>query len=79
MFRNMPYRDKSCVAKMYRNQIKGGPSEIFHKRNLILGSITDSLVSNAALGILISAINVKDSALRRINNGKAKEKMAQKR
>ena len=49
MFRNMPYRDKSCVAKMYRNQIKGGPSEIFHKINLILVSITNSLVEDTAL------------------------------
>ena len=64
---------------MSRSQSKGVPSDIFHERDIILGSITDSLVSNAALGILISAINVKDSALRRINNGKAKEKMAQKR
>ena len=46
---NMPYKGKACVAEMSRNHRKGSPGDIFHNRNLILGSITDSLVEDIAL------------------------------
>ena len=49
MDRKMPYGDESCVAEMSRNWSKGGPSDILHNSNLILESITDSLVSDAVL------------------------------
>ena len=45
----MPYGDKACVSEMSRRQSKGGPSEIFHKSNFILESITNSLVEDTAL------------------------------
>ena len=38
---NMPYGDKSCVSEISRKHSKGGQSEIFHKSNLILVSITN--------------------------------------
>ena len=75
----MPYRNESCVLEMSRNQSKGNPSEIFHKSNLIVGSITNSLLADTALERLISAINVKKVVPRHINNGKAKAKMAHKK
>ena len=75
----MPYRNESCVLEMSRNQSKGNPSEIFHKSNLIVGSITNSLLADTALERLISAIHVKESVLSCINNGKAKAKMAHKK
>ena len=76
---NMPYGDKACVSEMYRRQSKGGLSEISHKIDLILGSITNSLLADIALEQLISAIHVKESVLSCINNGKAKAKMAHKK
>ena len=79
MDRNMLYRGKSCVAKMYRKQSKGGLSEILHKSYLILGSINNSLVEDTALELLISSINVKDAVPSHIHNGKAKAKVAHKR
>ena len=79
MERNMPYGDKACVSEMYRRQSKGGLSEISHKIDLILGSITNSLVADTELERLISAINVKEAAQSCINNGKAKANMAQKK
>ena len=55
---------------------KGGQSDIFHKSDLILGSITDSRFADILLDRLISEIKLKEAALRRINNGKVKAKMA---
>ena len=55
----MPYGDKSCVEEISRKWGKGGPSKIFHKRNLILGLITESPIAHTALEQLISAINLK--------------------
>ena len=75
----MPYGDKACVSEMSRRQSKGGLSEIFHKSDLISGSITNSLVADTALERLISSINVKEAAPSCINNGKAKSNMAQKK
>ena len=75
----MPYGEKACVYEMSRRQSKGGPSEIFHKSDFILESITNSLVEDTALERLISAINVKEAAPSCINNGKAEAKMAQKK
>ena len=79
MDRNMLYRYKSCVAEMSRKQSKGGPSEIFHKSNLILVSITNSLVEDTALELLIPSINVKEAAPSLIKHGKAKAKMEHKK
>ena len=70
--RNMPNGDESCVAEMSRKRIKVGPSEIFHKSDLVLGLITDSLVADTFLERLISAVNVKYAALRSIKNDKVK-------
>ena len=64
MDRKTAYRDKSCVAEMYRKQSKGSSSENFLESDLILGLILDSLVVNTDLEHLISAINVKESAPR---------------
>ena len=77
--RNIPYRDKACVAEMSKKRIKGGSSEILHNRDPILGLINDSLVADTALERLISSINVKEEAPRRINNGKAKANMAHRK
>ena len=77
--RKIPYRDKACVAGISRKRIKGGLSEILHNRDLILGFINDSLVVDTALERLISEINVKEAAPRRINNGKAKANMAHRK
>ena len=59
MDRNMPYREKACISEMSRKQSKGGPSEIFYNTNLILGSISNSLLADKVLERLISVINVK--------------------
>ena len=75
----MPYGDKACVSEMSRKQSKGGSSEIFHKSYLILVSITNSLLEDTSLELLISAINVKEAEPRCINNGKAKANMAHKK
>ena len=77
--RNIPYRDKACVAEMSKKRVKGGSSEILHNRDPILGLINDSLVADTALERLISSINVKEEAPRRINNGKAKANMAHRK
>ena len=45
----MPNRDKACVLEMSRKKIKCAQSEIFHDRNIILGSITDSQVEDTVL------------------------------
>ena len=79
MNRNIPYRDGACVAGMSGKRSKGSLSDIFHKGNLILVSITDSLVEDIALEQLIKSINVKKAAPSRINNVKAKVKMAHKK
>ena len=79
MDRNMIYGDEACVAKFSRKQSKGGPTDVFHEGDLILGSVTESLVSDTALEWLVSAINGKESAPSRISNGKAKSKMAHKK
>ena len=79
MNRNIPYGEKACVSEISGKQSKGGPSEIFHKINLILVSITNSLVEDTSLELLISAINVKEAAPSHINNGKAKAKIAHKK
>ena len=79
MDKNMLYGDKACVVEMYRKWIKGGPTDVFHEGDLILGSVTESLVSDTALEWLVSAINGKESAPSRISNGKAKSKMAHKK
>ena len=76
---NMPNGDESCVAEMSRKRRKVGPSEIFHKSDLVLGLITDSLVADTFLERLISAVNVKYAALRSINNDNVKEKIAYKK
>ena len=75
----MPYGDKACVSEMSRKQSKGGQSEILQKSNLIFVSISNSLVEDTSLELLISAINVKEAAPRRITNGKAIANMAHKR
>ena len=41
MDRNMPYGDEACVAEISRKWSNGGSSDIFHERNIILGSMTD--------------------------------------
>ena len=64
---------------MSRKLRKGGPSVIFHERNLISGLITDSLVADTDLERLISAINMKEAAPRHINNGKSKANMVCKK
>ena len=79
MDRKMPYGDEACVAEMYRKSSKGSPIDVFHKSDLILGSVTDSVVADKALEWLVSAINVNKEAPSRISNGKAKEKMVHKK
>ena len=64
---------------MFRKHSKGSQSYIFHESDLILVSITDSLVADTALEQIISAINVKEAAPRRISDNKAKSKMAWKK
>ena len=64
---------------MSRKQSKGGPSEIFYNTNLILGSISNSLLADKVLERLISVINVKEASTSLINNGKAEAKMAHKK
>ena len=79
MGRNTPYRDNACVAEMSRKCSKGGPTDVFHESDLILGSVTDSLVEGTTLERLFSAINEKEAAPSRIINVKAKSKVAHKR
>ena len=42
----MLYRDEAWVAEMSRKRSKGGPDYFFHDIHLILGSKTDSLVTD---------------------------------
>ena len=79
MDRTMTCRDKACVSEFSRKQIKGDSSEILHQSNLILGSITNSMMSDTTMERLVSEISVKESAPSRITNGKAKAKMAHKK
>ena len=79
MDKNMPHGDKLCVAEIYRNRSKGSPSEIIHESDLILVSITNSLVADTTLGLLILAINMEEAVPSHIHNGKAKAKMTYKK
>ena len=63
------------MSKLWR---KIGSSDILKESNLILVLITESMVADTAQERLISAINVKEAAPRRIKNGKDKAKMAHK-
>ena len=73
--RKMPYRDDAFVAEMSRKCSKGGMVDVFHESDIILGSVTKSIVVDTALVRLVSAINVKETAPSRISNGNAKAKM----
>ena len=64
---------------MSRKQSKSGPVDFFHRRDLILESVTDSLVVDTALERLVLSIYVKEAAPRCISNGKAEAKMAHKK
>ena len=79
MDRNMPYGENAYVKKMSRKQSKGGPVDLSHDSDLILGLVTDSLVGDTALERLVLEINAKEAAPSRISNGKDKATMAQKR
>ena len=77
--RNIPNGVKACVAEMSRECSKGGPTDFFHKSDLILGSVIDSLVAYRAMEWLVLSVNMKEAAPSRIGNGKAKEKMVHKK
>ena len=79
MYRNMPYRDKSCVAEISRKLRKVNLTDFFQDSDLILGSVTNSMVAYTALEGLVSAINVKEEAPSRISNEKTKANMAHKK
>ena len=64
---------------MSRKLRKGSPNYLFHDSDLILGSVTNSLVADTDLEKLVSAINVKEAAPSRIINEKDKENMAHKK
>ena len=54
MDRNMSYGEEACVAEMTSKRRKGGLTDVFHKSDLILVSVTDSLVAYTLLERLVS-------------------------
>ena len=64
---------------MSRKRSKGGPPDLFHNSDLILGLVTNALVVDTALERLVSAVNVKEAEPSLIRNGKAMTKMAHKK
>ena len=60
MDRNITYGDEACLAEMSRKKRKDVPTDVFHKSDLILGLVTDSLLLDIALEWLVSAINMKE-------------------
>ena len=59
MDKYIPYRNESRVAEISRKLSKGGHIYFFHESDLILGSVTNSLVVNTALERLVLVINMK--------------------
>ena len=68
----MTYGDKAYTAEMSKKQSKGCPIDFFRDSDLILGSVTDSLVVDTVLEWLVSENNAKEASPNRISNGKAK-------
>ena len=49
----MPYGDKACVVEISRKGSKGGPIDVFHESDHILGLLTNSLLEDTEIERLV--------------------------
>ena len=68
--------ESMCVTEMSRKQRKGGPTNFFYKSDLILGSVTISMLADTVLEWLVSVINAKEASPICISNGNVKVNMS---